>query len=172
MANVAVTSSFTVLAMPSLLPEPYYLDLPCSSESPAGLQRTLGSISISKPYQENVFDCSNMAGYLQWRLKSQGYDAKICGSMQFQDGENRSGAHAWVAVDLGGVRYYIDSVDPALPIIGPKNKRYNNFNSPERVYSSIYEIEPEYICAFGWWGPGQLDYSLEATRVSSGRQWS
>lgn len=145
----------------ALVPDQYYLDLPCMQEDLRGLQSGLGEIPGA--YQEGVWDCSNMASYLQWRLKSLGFDTKICASDHFK-GKKQTGPHAWVAVDLRGMRYYINPVDYPMRIIGPENERYGNFDSPEEIYSSIYEINPpQYLADYTWWKPelGQLDFIEE-----------
>lgn len=161
MALVLVLVS--LIALEGSIPSPYYVDAPCPGLSLAGLQQAIG-MGIMVSYQEGVFDCSNMAALLQWRLKSQGYNAKICLSSQFQDGP-RYGYHAWVAVDLGGIRYYLDPPEPALLTIGPDDERYACFNNPAQVYDNLSDLlqEHPYPKDWSWWN--RLNFSVEAQNL-------
>ena len=129
------------------IPDQYYLSLPCPGQTVGGVQETLGL--ITRPYVNGTFDCSNMASYVQWVLKSHGYDAKICTSDHFKG----NGCHAWVEVDLDGITYYIDATDPILFLMGPWNANYKDYDHPERVYSGLHDtINAGYQVAwFRWW---------------------
>ena len=161
MALVLVLVS--LIALEAGMPSPYYLDLPCPGQTFGGLQQAIG-LGILVPYKEGIFDCSNMASYLQWKLKSQGFDAKMCLSSQFRDGE-RYGYHAWVAVDLGGKRYYLDPPEPALLTIGPDDERYPNFNNPEQVYDNLSDLllEHPYPKDWSWWD--RLNFTAEVRNL-------
>jgi len=138
------------------IPSPYYLDLPCPGPTVGGVQQAMGA-GIAVPYQQDVFDCSNRAAYLQWRLKSQGYNASICLSKHFRG----SLAHAWVSVELKGTRYYIDPVEAALIAVGPGRRDYQYYDAWEQSYSSLQELVLEHPLAdFVWWE--RLNYSAEA----------
>ena len=104
----------------------------------------LAQNGLVSPYQEDKFDCSEMAAYMEWYLEKYGFNASICVSDNFEG----SGGHAWVKVD---------TVDGRVAHIEPTAKRdiivdsYPDYGyeRPDRVYKSIYEVGN--IKEFDWW---------------------
>lgn len=94
------------------------------------------------PYQEDVFDCSEMSAYMEWYLEKYGFNASICTSQYFKG----SKGHAWVRVDTkDGKTVYIESTAKSdLIIVDPKD-----YDHPERVYESIYEVGN--VEEYDWW---------------------
>jgi hypothetical protein len=93
------------------------------------------------PYQEDKFDCSEMAAYMEWYLEKYGFNTSICVSDHF-DG---SGGHAWVKVDTtdGKVAYIEPTAKRNIIVTDPK------YESLDMIYESIYEVEN--INEFDWW---------------------
>lgn len=101
----------------------------------------LAQNGLVSPYQEDKFDCSEMAAYMEWYLEKYGFNASICVSDNFEG----SGGHAWVKVD---------TVDGRVAHIEPTAKRDiivtdSEYERPDRVYKSIYEVGN--IKEFDWW---------------------
>jgi hypothetical protein len=139
------------------IPEPYYTNHTWPYHSAYGMELAVGK-GFVKPYDLGEFDCSEMASFIQWRLKNYGFDAKICVSHNFQG----IGGHAWVAVDIPSnnsapKRYYIEPTASATGgfnymIIRPSSgyaKVYGNYDS---IYNSIYDLaKKEPLSKYDWW---------------------
>jgi hypothetical protein len=139
------------------IPGPYYSDASCPGQDLASLLQATG---LMPPYRDGEFDCSEQAALLQWRLRCQGYDAKICASNHFL---GKDGCHAWVAVDLQGVRYYIESTAPSLIPIGPGDRYYEKYDHPELV-TDAYGIAAVYgMDQVDWWN--SKNFSQEAEHL-------
>ena len=65
------------------------------------LDDELDGIRWIKPYQEGVFDCSDMSAYLEWYLENEGWHAKIV----LGDSLSGSGKHAWLLVETSEGKY-------------------------------------------------------------------
>ena len=151
-AGMATHSEDTTIAQTyhhqDILPDHYYLNQPCPGQTIGGVQEALG-LGITRPYVNGTFDCSNMASYVQWVLKSHGYNAKICISEHFKG----NGCHAWVEVDLGVERYYIETTQEPLMLMGSWNTNYNDYNHPERCYTDLHDAinDGYHVEWFNWW---------------------
>jgi hypothetical protein len=83
----------------------YYAKVdPWLDHSIFGVETLIGS-GILRKYDQSVFDCSEMAAFLEWMLEKHGFDTKICLASRFANG---SIGHAWVAVDMPPRRYYVE----------------------------------------------------------------
>jgi len=120
-------------------------------------------------YQENRFDCSEMAAYLEWLLENGGFKAWICIREAANAKKDNSG-HAWViALDRKGTKAAIEPTAFITPtddlvtaqfksfslldkaIILPDSERYREYMNYDHYYESIYEIPKQLFSEFDWW---------------------
>lgn len=77
------------IAPPVTIPSPYYAKVDTwPDHSIFGVEAMIGS-GILRRYDRNVFDCSEMAAYLEWMLEKHGFDTKICLADRFANGRDR-----------------------------------------------------------------------------------
>jgi hypothetical protein len=130
------------------IPEPYYLkpERPVTAAHP-GIKKVLMG-GILKSYEEDKFDCSEMAAYIEWKLENNGIDAKICTAKNFS---GKGFGHAWVAVDLPhSKRCFIETTMMSGTVGVPKyaiirgNDRdmqeYNDYSNYDNIFEDIYEM--------------------------------
>ena len=134
------------------IPDPYYLDLTYQDQTLDGLRKVVGE-GVPHQYINGSFDCSNMASYMQWKLKSLGFDAKLCLSLKYH--------HTWVAVDLNGTRYFVEATAKVPYVRGPGEKNYYRFSDFDGIYDSLYRV---YSTEFIWWN--DIDYSTEVEKLT------
>jgi hypothetical protein len=139
------------------IPEPCYTNHTWPYHSAYGLELAVGK-GFVKPYDLGEFDCSEMASFIQWRLKNYGFDAKICVSHNFQG----IGGHAWVAVDIpydnsAPKRYYIEPTASATGgfnymIIRPSSGYAKVYGNYDAIYNRIYDLaKKEPLSEYDWW---------------------
>lgn len=145
------------------IPNPYYISKPWPDHSAYGLELAVGK-GFVKPYNLGEFDCSEMASFLQWKLKNYGFNAKICVSHNFRG----KGGHAWVAVDIprknvSSLRYYVEPIssnvgDFNFMIIKPYSGYVRDYGNYDAIYNSIYDLaKKEPIYEYDWWT--ELNYT-------------
>ena len=152
------------------IPNPYYISTPWPDHSAYGLELAIGK-GFNTPYQTGVFDCSNMASFLQWKLKKLGFDAKICMSNDFKGFDHNVGSgHAWVAVDVPvdgkKERFYVESTANEIngfnfQLIKSFDADVKYYSDYQRIYDDIHELaKHEPFSEYDWWT--RLNYSIES----------
>lgn len=132
-------------------------------------------------YTPDVFDCSEMAAYLEWALEDAGYRAVIATGYPPWEGAKSKVKHAWVLVyntykepgfkyqrwiPIEGTRvrnnyeryeYFREFFasfflsETDPGIIKPVAYTYKDYCNPEKTYESMYDV-PEYLLhEFDWW---------------------
>jgi len=152
---------------PVTIPSPYYAKVdPWLDHSIFGIETLIGS-GILRKYDVNVFDCSEMAAYLEWMLEKQGFDSKICLADKFANG---SISHAWVAIDIPPRRYYVEptAVNSGgffFSTIKPYDGNYKDYSRYDAIYEDIYEAtKSNPVSEFDWWNDPQLANNLKESQ--------
>lgn len=152
---------------PSKIPSPYYAKVDSwLDHSIFGVETLIGP-GILRKYDTSVFDCSEMAAYLEWMLEKHGFDSKICLADRFANG---SIAHAWVAIDLPPKRYYVEPTALntggfIFSTIKPYDGNYKDYSKYDAIYEDIYEVTKENpVSEFDWWNDPQLAYNLKESQ--------
>lgn len=134
------------------IPDPYYQPVLWADHSTTGL-----ALALQEPLDCGG-DCSNKAGYLEWRLENLGFSTQIVASHHF-DRYRELGhpnlSHAWIKVDIGKDVY----VDPVLigdadypAMYCPGDAEYCYYDEYEKEYGDIYEVEEwANLTEFRWW---------------------
>jgi len=129
------------------IPNPYYISAPWPDHSAYGFEFAIGK-GFTTPYQLGIFDCSNMASFLQWKLEKLGFDAKICVSDDFKGFDHNIGS-GQVAVDVPvdgkKERFYVESTAKEIngfnfQIIKPFNADVKYYGDHQRIYDDIHEL--------------------------------
>jgi len=154
-------------APPVTIPSPYYAKVDLwIDHSIFGVDTLIGSGFLRK-YDRNVFDCSEMAAYLEWMLEKHGFNTKICLADRFANGNI---AHAWVAVDIPPKRYYVEptALNTGVFIfstIKPYDGNYKDYSPCNGIYEDIYAAtKNSRISEFDWWNDPQLAYNLKESQ--------
>ena len=152
------------VAPPATIPSPYYAGVdPWLDHSIFGIETLIGS-GILRKYDANVFDCSEMAAYLEWMLEKQGFDSKICLADKFANG---SISHAWVAMYIPPRRYYVEPTAMntggfVFSTIKPYDGNYEDYSRYDAIYEDIYEATKNNpVSEFDWWNDPQLAFNLK-----------
>ncbi len=97
-------------------------------------------------YTKDVFDCSEMAAYLEWRLENEGYHTIIVtGRAPFGGGK-----HAWLLVETSPNRWM--PVEPTTySIVWWDNPYFDNYFVYEHEFESIFEAINVFPDEFDWW---------------------
>jgi len=155
------------LVPPISIPNPYYAKVdPWLDHTIFGVESLIGS-GILRRYDTRVFDCSEMAAYLEWMLEKHGFDTKICLADNF---DNDYVGHAWVAVDIPPRRYYVEptAVNPGgfiFSTIKPYDGNYKDYGRYDGIYDDIYEATKNNpVSEFDWWNDPQLAYKLKESQ--------
>jgi hypothetical protein len=150
------------------IPSPYYVKVdPWLDHSIFGIETLIGS-GIQRKYDENVFDCSEMAAYLEWMLEKQGFDSKICLADRFANG---SLSHAWIAIDIPPKRYYVEptalnSGGFMFSTIKPYDGTYRDYSKYDAIYEDIYGVtKSNPVSEFDWWNDPQLANNLKKSQA-------
>lgn len=89
------------------IPDPYYLNKTPFQNTPDEIKRLLG-MGFFTPYQCSMFDCSEMAAYIEWKLECHNITAYIA----TKDDWERGYGHAWVIVPLRNGKYL--AIEPTI----------------------------------------------------------
>jgi len=75
------------------IPKGYY-ESPCLIPKGVSINSYLTEYEWVDPYQENIWDCSQMSAYIEWLVENCGYEANIVIASQID--------HVWVEIKIGG----------------------------------------------------------------------
>ena len=162
---LSVIAVFQVTMDPAReIPDPYYRAIGPDITGETELRQTLPLLEDA--YQENYFDCSEMAALIEWYLEGHGVDTMIVTGEHNQphdvsvggfEYKNNSGDHAWVVSNISGRSFLIE---PTMARIVPESLERYYF--PDNRYSDIYDVVDSSRCAYeyDWWTVVEIDSSL------------
>jgi hypothetical protein len=98
------------------------------------------------PYEENVFDCSEMSAYLEWHLENEGWHAMIVAGEAPWDG----GGHAWLLVETSEGQYMpVEST--TIEIVWWEDPYFDNYFVYDYMFETIQEAVDLNESEFDWW---------------------
>ena len=110
------------------------------------LEDELVGIEWLYPYQEGVFDCSEMSGYLERYLENKGWRAKIV----VGDSPFSSGRHAWLLVETSQGKYMpVESTN--IEIVWWDDPNFDNYWEYDRSFETIQDALAYNENEFDWW---------------------
>jgi len=110
------------------------------------LEDELYGLEWLHPYQEDVFDCSEMSAYIEWHLENEGWNAVlVIGDTPFD-----SGYHAWLLVETSEGQYMpVEST--TIEIVWWDNPYFDNYFTYDYEFETIQEAIDYYESEFDWW---------------------
>lgn len=101
---------------------------------------------IEGTFTKDVFDCSEMSAYIEWRLENEGYNTYIvCG-----ESPSGSGYHAWLLVET--------SEDAYMPVeatwydvVWWDNAYFDNYYEYDHLFETIHDALDYSYNEFDWW---------------------
>ena len=110
------------------------------------LEDELYGLEWIEPYQESVFDCSEMSAYLEWYLENEGWHTYIvCGETPW-DG----GYHAWLLVETS-TDHYMPVESTTIEIVWWDNPYFDNYFIYDYRFETIQEAVDYNESEFDWW---------------------
>ena len=110
------------------------------------LEDELYGLNWTKPYEEDVFDCSEMSACLEWRLENEGWNAKIV----VGDSPFGSGYHAWLLVETSEGKY-MPVEATTIEIVWWSDPYFDNYFTYDHKFETIQEAIAYYESEFDWW---------------------
>jgi hypothetical protein len=99
-----------------------------------------------KPYQEGVFDCSEMSAALEWELENEGWHTIIVvGNSPFG-----SGRHAWLLVETSE-GHYMPVETTSMSVVWGENPDFDNYFVYDHSFETIQEALKYNETEFDWW---------------------
>lgn len=120
----------------------YYVNIQMADHSASALFDLIGNSKFTIPYEYDVFDCSEMAAYLDWFLKSHGFETVICVSAVPYSGGI---GHTWLKVEVIDVdgnneTVYVEGTSTPIRIYEPGMVGYDNYSHPLEEFTSIFGL--------------------------------
>lgn len=110
------------------------------------LRDELDGLEWDRPYEEHVFDCSEMSASLERYLENQGWHTIIV----VGDSPFGSERHAWLLVEASEGKYMpVESV--TIQIVWWENPNFDNYFEYDRSFESIREALEYSEIDFDWW---------------------
>ena len=98
------------------------------------------------PYQEGVFDCSEMSAYLEWHLENVGWHTEII----VGDSPFSSGRHAWLLVETS-VGKYIPVESTNVGVVSWEDANFDNYFKYDGSFETIEDSLAYSETEFDWW---------------------
>lgn len=110
------------------------------------LEDEIDGLEWLHPYQEGVFDCSEMSAYLEWWLENEGWHAKIV----VGDSPFGSGRHAWLLVETSKGKYM--PVEPTnIEVVWWDDPHFDNYWVYDYKFETILDALDNSETEFDWW---------------------
>ena len=98
------------------------------------------------PYEEGVFDCSEMSAYLEWYLENEGWNTIIV----VGDSPFGPGFHAWLLVETSEGKYMpVEST--TAEIVWWDDPYFDNYWIYDYTFETIQDALDYYETEFDWW---------------------
>lgn len=137
------------------IPDPYYLHKARFQNTPDEVKRLLGKGFLT-PYQCSLFDCSEMAAYIEWKLECHNITAHIATKDDWRDGYG----HAWVIVPLrSGKSLAIEPTVSAVEVsFGAEMIMYDSeYFAYDHLFEDIYGASEFFgVEEWDWWNKLEL----------------
>jgi len=110
------------------------------------LDDELSGLEWIKPYEEGVFDCSEMSAYLEWYLENEGWHTIIIAG----DSPFGSEYHAWLLVETSTDQYMpVESTN--IEIIWWDDPYFDNYFAYDYEFETIDDALAYSETEFDWW---------------------
>ena len=110
------------------------------------LEDELNGLEWIKPYEEGVFDCSEMSAYLEWYLENEGWHTIIIAG----DSPFDSGYHAWLLIECEQGKYMpVESTH--IEIVWWDDPYFDNYFIYDSEFETIEDALAYSETEFDWW---------------------
>ena len=110
------------------------------------LDNELDGLEWAQPYEEGVFDCTEMTAYLERYLENHGWHAKIV----VGDSPFGSGRHAWLLVETSEGKYMpVESTK--IEIVWWSNPNFDYYWIYDHKFETVSQALSYSETAFDWW---------------------
>lgn len=131
------------------IPSQYYVGAPRKYMDGQGLgvlQNDVARVTWSVPYQEDVFDCSEMSAYMERSLENAGWHTVICVTSSNWNGK----PHAWVLVEAAPGGW--TPVECTIPsVVWGDDLHYHDYFTFDHEFETIHEAIAYAPSEFDWW---------------------
>ena len=110
------------------------------------LAEELRGLEWIHPYQEDVFDCSEMSAYLEWYLENEGWHTFIVVGNSLFD----SGRHAWLLVETSP-NSYMPVETTNIQVVWGDNPYFDNYFNYDHKFEKIQDALEYDPSGFDWW---------------------
>jgi cell division protein FtsB len=101
---------------------------------------------VEGSYIPNIFDCSEMSAYLEWKLENEGYHTLIVAG----NSPSGTGRHAWLLVEtIAG--YYMPVEATTYSIVYWSNPYFDNYFVYDHQFETIQEALDYRPTEYDWW---------------------
>jgi type II secretory pathway pseudopilin PulG len=124
----------------------FYYDKPEQKFGVYDLRDEIAGLTWKKPYQEGVFDCSEMSASLERYLENKGWHTIIvAGNSPFG-----SGYHAWLLVETTSGKYMpVEST--TFRVVWWEDPNFNNYFKYDHEFETIQDALAWSETEFDWW---------------------
>ena len=110
------------------------------------LEDELYGLEWIEPYEEGVFDCSEMSAYLEWRLENEGWHTIIV----IGDSPFGSGYHAWLLVETSA-DHYMPVESTTIEVVWWDDPYFDNYLIYDYEFETIDDALAYSETEFDWW---------------------
>ena len=110
------------------------------------LSDELYGLELFYPYEEDVFDCSEMSAYLEWYLENEGWHTTII----LGDAPFGGGYHAWLLVETS-TDHYMPVESTTIEIVWWDDPYFDNYFTYEYEFETILDALAYSETEFDWW---------------------
>ena len=136
----------------------YYVSVPCDDHSAGGLIDLIGNSEFTVPYEFGKFDCSEMSAYLEWFLKSHGFETKMCINKSIASGfGGATPGHLWLKVEVTNgdknETVYVESTSVPIKVYESNMIGYENYTHPRKTFDSVFHLVTDGLLEseVDWW---------------------
>ena len=124
----------------------FYYDKPEQKFGVYKLRDEIAGLTWKKPYQEGVFDCSEMSADLERYLENKGWHTEIIvGNSPFG-----SGYHAWLLIETTAGKYMpVEST--TFRVVWWEDLNFDNYFKYDRSFETIQDALAWSETEFDWW---------------------
>lgn len=98
-------------------------------------------------YKEDIFDCSEMSAYIEWRLENEGYHTYIAvGETPWEDDTY----HAWLLVETSEDAY-MPVEATVYDLVSWSDPYFDNYYDYDQLFETIHDALYDYPDEFDWW---------------------
>lgn len=125
----------------------FYYDKPEQKFGVYELRDEIAGMTWDKPYQENVFDCSEMSASLERSLENKGWHTIIVvGNSPFDSGYR----HAWLLVETTSGKYMpVEST--TIRVVWWEDPNFDNYFKYDQSFETIQDALAWSQTGFDWW---------------------